>query len=215
MKTPGGGVAVGSKGSVTTGPGGAVISGGKAGIATGPGGTVVGAKKGAVAVGPYGAAAVGGKVVAGAGGAGRGFVGTRYVAAGDLRYQGGYVRRNFGYYHAFNPAWYRRYPGAWFTAGLITGSAWTAATWAPAPVTWVIPQPSRRCTTIMATTWFTRTATCISATRFMPPKPPMPSRPRCSPTRVQAHPAKEDQWQPLGVFSLTKGSETSPTTSSS
>jgi hypothetical protein len=209
VMTPGGSVAVGSKGSVTTGPGGAVVSGGKAGIATGPGGTVAGAKKGAVAVGPYGAAAVGGKVVAGAGTAGRGFVGTRYVAAGDLRYQGGNVRRNFGYYQAFNPAWYRRYPGAWFTAGLITGSAWTAATWGacssylgyPATIAPVYYNYGDNVIYQDGNVYFGDQVYASEAAYAQ-------QAAALADTGLQAHPAKEDQWQPLGVFALTKGSET-------
>jgi hypothetical protein len=82
-----------------------------------------------VAVGPHGAVAAGGHFVAGRGAYGAGFAGTHFVAASDLRGQGAYVRNNFRYYNAFSPAWYRRYPGAWFAAGWFAGSAWTAATW--------------------------------------------------------------------------------------
>src|SRR5207249_53710 len=81
-----------------------------------------------VAVGPHGAVAGGSRVVAGRGVYG-GYVGTRYVAAGSLHGQGVYVRSSFHNYNAFRPGWYARYPGAWFTAGWLAGSAWTTAPW--------------------------------------------------------------------------------------
>jgi hypothetical protein len=55
--------------------------------------------------------------------------GTYYASRSALAAQGGYVRRNFGYYNCFRPVWYRRYPGAWFAAGWLAGTAWTGATW--------------------------------------------------------------------------------------
>jgi hypothetical protein len=42
---------------------------------------------------------------------------------------GGTVRRNFGYYNAFNPGWYAKYPGAWFAAGWTAARIWGAPAW--------------------------------------------------------------------------------------
>jgi hypothetical protein len=40
----------------------------------------------------------------------------------------GYVRKNFGYYNCFHPAWYTAHPGAWYAASWGAGAAWTPAT---------------------------------------------------------------------------------------
>lgn len=39
------------------------------------------------------------------------------------------IRSGFRYYDSFSPGWYTNHPGAWYAAGWIAGSAWTAATW--------------------------------------------------------------------------------------
>ena len=54
---------------------------------------------------------------------------TAYWSHGSMATTGGFVRHDFGYYHCFNPDWYRRYPGAWYAAGWASGAAWTAASW--------------------------------------------------------------------------------------
>ena len=75
-------------------------------VATGPGGTVAAGSRGGVATGRYG---------------------TYYATS--IRTQGAHVRQGFGFYNAFSPGWYARYPGAWLAAGWLAGTAWTAATW--------------------------------------------------------------------------------------
>jgi hypothetical protein len=51
-----------------------------------------------------------------------------------MRVHGNYVRANFNSWGAFNGAWFRRYPHAWWARGFAAGY-WTAATW-PAINTW-------------------------------------------------------------------------------
>ncbi|QJW98563.1 hypothetical protein [Frigoriglobus tundricola] len=92
------------------------------GVATGPGGTVSAATRGGVAVGPYGA-------VAGRTTVARGPGGTYYASRTTLATTGGAVRTNFGYYNAFTPIWYTRYPGAWFAAGWTAARIWSAPAW--------------------------------------------------------------------------------------
>jgi hypothetical protein len=75
-----------------------------------------------VATGSYGA-------VAGRTAVARGAGGTYYAAGGALRTTGGAVRTGFGYYGAFNPGWYARYPGAWVAAGMTAAAIWSAPAW--------------------------------------------------------------------------------------
>lgn len=105
------------------GPGGNAV-GTRTGVTTasGPGGTAAAAHRGGVAVGPYGAAA-GRTTVA------RGTGGTYYASRTALATTGGAVRTNFGYYNAFHPGWYAKYPGAWFAAGWTASRIWAAPAW--------------------------------------------------------------------------------------
>jgi hypothetical protein len=68
--------------------------------------------------------AVGGRAVAG-----RGAYGTYYASRTGLATTGGVVRRGFGYYGAFTPGWYARYPGAWAVAGWTAARIWAAPGW--------------------------------------------------------------------------------------
>jgi len=43
--------------------------------------------------------------------------------------QAGLARNGFGYYGAFAPNWYARYPNAWYARGWGAGAAWNYATW--------------------------------------------------------------------------------------
>jgi hypothetical protein len=61
--------------------------------------------------------------------AGRGAYGTYYASRGALATTGGAVRAGFGYYGAFTPGWYARYPGAWFAAGWTAARIWSAPAW--------------------------------------------------------------------------------------
>jgi hypothetical protein len=138
---PGGSFGSAYRGGVAIGPQGGVAGGTRVGTATGPAGnTVSGAARGGVAVGPYGAIAGGSRVrvATGPGGvavggsrtvAGRSPYGTYYASRGAIVATGGAVRTHFGYYHAFTPAWYARYPGAWFAAGWTAARIWSAPAW--------------------------------------------------------------------------------------
>lgn len=55
---------------------------------------------------------------------------TAYWSNGYMGTHAGYVRSGFGYYGAFNPAWYTAHPGCWAAAGWAAGAAWNAASYA-------------------------------------------------------------------------------------
>ncbi|MCG8584570.1 MAG: protocadherin, partial [Pirellulales bacterium] len=61
--------------------------------------------------------------------------GFRHVSPSYRFNQAVIIRRGFHSWAIYSPAWYRRYPGAWFAAGWAAGYAWRAATW-PAVYGW-------------------------------------------------------------------------------
>jgi hypothetical protein len=148
--------------------------------------------------------------VAGAGRyGGAAFAGTRYVAAGTLRNQGVYVRRNFGNYNAFNRGWYTRHPGAWFAAGWAAGYAWRAATW-PSCLTFVgypvstapVYYDYGNNVTYQGGNVYYNDEVYRTEAEYAQEAAAIAD------TGRQAQPVQDDQWQPLGVFALTKGDET-------
>jgi hypothetical protein len=206
---PNGTVAAGSHGSITSGPNGVVASGGRGAVATGANGTWAGGSRGAVAVGPNGAVASGSRGAIATGPGGTYYHGTRYVGATNLHGQGTYVRSNFHYYNAFTPSWYNRYPGAWFAAGAVAGAAWAAPAW----------------------------GACASSVGYAESAPPYiydygdnityqdgsvyyGDQPAATEAQYadqasqfaaagqQADPGPAAVWQPLGVFAMVKGDET-------
>jgi hypothetical protein len=206
---PGGTAAAGARGSVTTGPGGTVATGSRGAVATGPGGTVAGGSRGAVAVGPNGAVAAGGRGVAATGPGGAYVGGTRFVAASDLHGQGAYVRNGFHYYNAFTPGWYARYPGAWAAAGWAAGAAWAAPAWGtcatavgyPADTTAYTYDYGDNITYQDGNVYFGDQVAATEA-QYADQATQIADAGR------QAQPAADEQWQPLGVFALVKGDET-------
>jgi hypothetical protein len=125
-----GAFAAGSRGIAGRGENGAFAAGERGIAGRGENGEFAAGGRGAIAAGPYGAAAAGSHFAAGRGLYGGYAGGTRFVGASDLRGQGAYVRNNFGCYNCFQPGWYGHYPGAWAAAGLVAGAtAWSAASW--------------------------------------------------------------------------------------
>jgi hypothetical protein len=198
VKTPGGAAVAGSRGSVTAGPGGVAASGGRVAAKTGPGGTQVAGSRGAVAVGPNGAVAAGGK-----------FYGTRYVGPSQLPAQGGYVRQNFHYYGAFNQGWYAKYPGAWYAAGLATGAAWRAATWGSASSSCGYSEDTSPYTydygdnvTYQDGNVYYGDQVAATESEYADQATAIADAGR------KADPSKDEKWEPLGVFAMVVGDET-------
>ncbi|HQR07637.1 MAG TPA: hypothetical protein PLN21_12490 [Gemmatales bacterium] len=81
----------------------------------------------------YGAGGWDGRAGAGYGlgqaGVGYAGVGTYHQMPTALYAQAGAVRNGFGYYGAFAPNWYGRYPNAWYATGWGAAAAWNYPTW--------------------------------------------------------------------------------------
>jgi hypothetical protein len=201
-------VAGGSRAGVAAGPGGVVAGGSRAGFATGPGVVVAGGGRGAAAIGPYGA--VGASTLAAWGlGPAVSFPGTRYVSAAALSTQGTVVRNSFGYYNAFTPGWYARYPGAWFAAGWAAGTAWNALPWGGystylgfAADTQPVYYDYGNTVTYQDGQVYYDSQPVATAAEYTQQAVQIADAGR------QVAPAADDSWQPLGVFALAQGDET-------
>lgn len=99
-------------------------------LGTGYGGTVRTGEGDGFRTG-YGAAAGGAWGRYGVPGVGVGYagLGTYHQPSAAMYAQAGAVRNGFGYYGAFAPNWYARYPNAWYARGWAAGAAWNYATW--------------------------------------------------------------------------------------
>ena len=206
---PGGVAARGTRVGAAVGPGGVVAGGTRVGGAVGPYGGVAAGGRSAVAVGPYGAVARGGSVVAAGGYRGSAVVGTRYVGATTLAGRGTYVRTGFAHYDAFTPRWNARYPGAWVAAGWTAASAWRYAPWGicstyvgyPATVTPIYFNYGDNVTYQEGNVYYgdqiaaTEAGYAQQATQI-------------ADAGKQVQPPPDETWQPLGVFAMTKGDET-------
>jgi hypothetical protein len=208
VKTPGGTAVIGEHGGATDGPGGVTAHGSRGGVATGPRGTVAAGSHGAVAVGPHGAVASGGPLVAGRGAYGGGYGSTRFVAAGDLRNQGDYLRRSFGYYNAVTRRCYTDHPGAWFAAGLAAGAIWAAANWSAASSFCGYPSNS-------GATYYNYgdNVTYQDGQVYYDDQPYATEAQYARQASQfadtgQQQPPNDTRWQPLGVFAMVKGDET-------
>lgn len=214
-----GGMAVGGHSGIgaTTGPRGTAVgvSGGR--TAVGPAGAAHTGYRGGVAVGPYGAAAggsrvgvasgVGGTVAAGSrAGVAATRYGTYYVSGSALRTQGTYVRRGFRYYNAFAPAWYARYPGAWFAAGWAAGRVWAVPAWPTVAVYCGYPaQPIYY--DYGSTVVYESNNVYVNGEPVATAEQYAQQATQLADAGREARPPEKEDWQPLGVFALVRGDE--------
>jgi hypothetical protein len=210
VKTPGGEViAGGSHYGKTTGPGGTTAHGGSIRAARGPGGAEIAGRHGAIAVGPHGAVAAGGRYYGRVGPGGSAFVGTRFVAGSTLAGQGAYVRRNFGYYNAFTPAWYARYPGAWFAAGWAAGAVWRAATWGIAAATCGYSDDTSPIDYSYGDTVTYQDGNVVYGDQIASTEADYADQATAiADAGAKTDPPVDDKWEPLGIFAMVKGDET-------
>ena len=119
----------------------------------------------------------------------------------------GVVRNNFNFYNCFHPNWYDHHPGCWFAAGWAAGAAWTWATW-PIITGWcAIPGPpayydyGNNIVYQNNNVYYDGQEVCTAQQYAQ-------SATTLADQGQQADPPTTDQWQPLGVFSLVQGNET-------
>jgi hypothetical protein len=220
---PNGAVAGGTRDVSATGPGGrAYSSSAQRGAAVGPYGRVVGgSSRTATATGPRGSAtanwqsafAGGGHMATDLGlshyssfGAAGAFHSTTTRSRTYVTGHAATIRGNFGYYGAFNPAWYATHPGCWAATGWAAGAAWTAAAWpavtafcsiAAAPINYdygntVVIQGDtvyQNGQSVGTAADYTAQATAIADKGQQAEAPP------------------EAEWKALGVYALTQGDE--------
>ncbi|HEY8503395.1 MAG TPA: hypothetical protein VIL46_02355 [Gemmataceae bacterium] len=197
---PSGAAARSYRGGVAIGPQGAVAGRSAAEAAYGPRGAEAAARRSGVAVGPYGAVAGGSRGVAAAG------YGTYHVSGAAFRAQGVAVRGNFAHYDCFTPAWYRRYPGAWYAAGWAAGAAWAAPTWGVLAAYGGYPAEPVYYdygTNVV----YQGDTVYVNGEPSGTPQQYAQQAAAIADTGRQAEPSPEEAWQPLGVFALVKGDE--------
>jgi hypothetical protein len=217
---PGGSFGSAYRGGIAVGPHGAAAGGTRVGTATGiGGGTASGVAHRGAAVGPYGAVAGGTRygAAAGAGGvawggargaaAWRSPYGTYYASRAALATTGGVVRTGFGYYHAFTPAWYARYPGAWYAAGWTAARIWAAPVWGSVATYCGYPaQPVYY--DYGDTVVYTGDTVILNGDTEVPAEQYARQATDLATTGKDAKvEPKADDWQPLGVFAMVQEGE--------
>jgi hypothetical protein len=212
VTTPGGrSYTTGSRAGAGVGPAGGVHAHASSGAAVrGPyGGAAVG-RGGAVAAGPFGGVAAGSYRGGVAVGAGRGVAvghATSYVSAGALRTSAGYVRTGGGFgYSCFTPGWYRTHTAAWVAPRWRVASFWTPPVWNSLS-TWcgvTVPPASYDYGSnviIQDNNVYFGGDQVATAEEYAEQATSYADRGR------EARPAKDEEWQPLGVFGLIQGEE--------
>jgi hypothetical protein len=207
-------------------PGGAAAGGTRSVTATGPDGrSYSGSREAGVAVGPYGRA-VGGEVrtgaVAGArfptdlglahystfGGAAVG-VGhsTSYWSGGVMASRAGVIRTGFPYYSAFRPAWYTDHPGAWAVAGWTAARAWDYPAWSYLATYVGVPEAASDYD-YGSTIVYQNNDVYVDGTDVQTAPIYAEQATMLADLGQQANPPPNAEWQPLGVFALVQGEET-------
>lgn len=208
-KGPGGVAVAGSKGSFAAGSGGVVAKGGAVAEGVRVDGGAVAAHHGAVAVGAHGAVAAGGGFVAHRDVAGGAFVGTRYISASTMSTRGVAIRRNFGYYGSFTPTWFARYPGAWVALGWTAADAWRAATWAfCAPFVGFATDAPAIYYNYGDNVTYQDGNVCYDGKVDATQAQYAQQATQIAEVGAKAKPPEDEKWQPLGVFAMTMGNET-------
>jgi hypothetical protein len=116
------------------------------------------------------------------------------------------VRNNFRHYGAFSPAWYGRYPGAWYAAGWTAGQAWRAATWAA--VASYAAYPATPIYYDYGTTVVYQGGTVyVDGDSVGTPQEYSAQATQLAETGKMTEATKEEKWMPLGVFAMVAGDE--------
>jgi hypothetical protein len=207
-----GGVGVGPLGGVHAGvaqgvrvttPGGRTFASGSAGgIGVGPlGGVRAGSVGGAAFGGPYGGAVVG--RVGGVGVVGHA---TGYIGPNVLATRGAYVRGGFGY-NCFTPVWYRAHPVAWVAPRWRVANYWGVPAWSSVGLWCGINAPpiyyDYGSNFVIQDNYVYIDGEQVStAAQYADQALAFADAGR------QARLGDTDEWQPLGVFGMIQGEET-------
>ncbi len=133
---------------------------------------------------------------------------TRNISANTMADRGRNVRNNFWHHDYYNRNWWNNHPGAWFAAGWAAGTAWNWATW-PALGAWYgwgdaqpIYYDYGTNITYQGDDVYYGDAPVATAGEYY----------QQADTLAQSNPpskGSDDDWQPLGVFGLVQGDQTS------
>jgi hypothetical protein len=139
-------------------------------------------------------------------GAAGAFHSTSYWSHGYTTAHATAIRGSFGYYGAFNPAWYTAHPGCWAATGWAAGAAWTAATWPAVTSFCSIPAAPinydfGNTVVIQGDTVYQNGQPAGSASDFAAQATTIADKGQ------QAEAPPEAEWKPLGVYALTQGDE--------
>jgi hypothetical protein len=118
-----------------------------------------------------------------------------------------YVRQGFTNYNCFRPGWYARYPGAWVAAAWAAGAAWSAATWGG--VSSYCGYPAEPAYYDYGSTAVAEGGTMyVSGEAVGTTEQYAEQAVAIADAGQQAKPAEDENWQPLGVFAMVQGEET-------
>ena len=222
------GVAAGGTREVTaTGAGGRSFSGeaSRGGVA-GPGGFVAGRSRSAMASGPRGTASASSRRAAAGvrvpsdwglghyaniGVAGASHV-TRCWSNGEMANRANWVRAGWNRWDCFGRGWWGSHPGCWgYGIAWAAGDAWTWATWPTLATWWSIPA------TPIYYDYGTNVVyegdnVYINGTDAGTAEQYSEQAANIAAQGTAANPGEAEKWQPLGVFALVQGDETTSNT---
>jgi hypothetical protein len=139
--------------------------------------------------------------------------GTYHASAAALGVQGAYVRQGFAYRNAFTPAWYARYPGAWLATGLVAGAAWNAASWGS--VSSYCDYPAEpvyydygSSVVYQGDTVYVNGDPAGTPEQYAQQAVALADSGSVAQPEPADAPAQGESWQPLGVFALVEGEQT-------
>jgi hypothetical protein len=219
--TPWGGAAGGTRDTTVTGPEGRSYSGSSArGVAVGPYGRVIGGgEHTGTFAGPRGTATSGWQsAFAGnhfatdfglshyAGVSGALGHSTTFWSQGAMTTRAAAVRRNFPFYNTFHPGWYTAHPGAWYVAAWRAGAAWNTTPWGT--LTAFAGIPAQPISYDYGDNIVLQDNNVYMDGQQVETAPAYGQQIIAQADQgVQANAPPDQEWKPLGIFSLVPGNE--------
>ncbi len=215
----GGVAASGSRDTTVTTASGKTYTADRSGaVASGPGGRTIGGASGSVdgraGYSSWDSAFSGNRYtgnmahyssVYGAGGAHS----TAYWSSGYMGTHAAYVRTNFGYYGAFNPAWYTAHPGCWAAAGWAAGAAWGYATYPVISTYCGIPAENPPDYDYGSTVVYQNDNVYVNGQDQGTAQQYADQATTIATQGQTAMPPPTEDWKPLGVYALVQGDDKS------